>query len=45
LRHESFGEGVIEEVSGNEANPLIEVRFADGNKRRLIATRAPLTAL
>lgn len=45
LRHEAFGEGVIEEVSGNDANPLIEVRFTDGTKRRLIATRAPVTAL
>ncbi|WP_246116408.1 ATP-dependent helicase [Cobetia crustatorum] len=45
LHHDAFGEGVIEEVSGNETNPLIEVRFADGNKRRLIATRAPLKLL
>lgn len=45
VAHDIFGEGVIEEVSGNDTNPLVEVRFADGSKRRLIASRAPLSAL
>lgn len=45
VAHDTFGEGVIEEVSGNDTNPLVEVRFTDGSKRRLIASRAPLSAL
>jgi DNA helicase-2/ATP-dependent DNA helicase PcrA len=43
VRHASFGDGEVLVVEGNEANPVIEVRFESAGRRRLIAARAPLT--
>lgn len=43
VRHASFGDGEVLVVEGNEANPVIDVRFESAGRRRLIAARAPLT--
>ncbi|APX93583.1 DNA helicase UvrD [Halomonas sp. 1513] len=45
VRHAVFGEGEIQVVEGDPANPVIEVRFTHAGKRRLIALRAPLEPL
>ncbi|EPC03895.1 hypothetical protein L861_00940 [Litchfieldella anticariensis FP35 = DSM 16096] len=45
IRHSVFGEGEIQVIEGDPANPVIEVRFAHAGKRRLIALRAPLEIL
>ncbi|WP_227368397.1 ATP-dependent helicase [Halomonas sp. M20] len=45
VMHEVFGAGEILLVEGNPANPVIEVRFANAGRRRLIARRAPLKHL
>lgn len=45
VRHAVFGEGEIQVVEGDPANPVIEVRFEHAGKRRLIALRAPLEPL
>ncbi|WP_110655956.1 ATP-dependent helicase [Salinicola halimionae] len=45
LQHASFGEGEVLVVEGNAANPVIDVRFEAAGRRRLIATRAPVTKL
>jgi DNA helicase-2/ATP-dependent DNA helicase PcrA len=42
VRHASFGDGEVLVVEGNEANPVIDVRFESASRRRLIAARAPL---
>ncbi|WP_043526691.1 ATP-dependent helicase [Litchfieldella xinjiangensis] len=42
VRHAVFGEGEIQIVEGDPANPVIEVRFDHAGRRRLIAQRAPL---
>ncbi|SHF53797.1 DNA helicase-2 / ATP-dependent DNA helicase PcrA [Modicisalibacter ilicicola DSM 19980] len=43
--HEVFGAGEIVLVEGNPSNPVIEVRFTNAGRRRLIARRAPLKRL
>ncbi len=40
LNHAVFGEGEISVVEGDPANPVIEVRFLQAGRRRLIASRA-----
>ncbi|OLO05646.1 ATP-dependent helicase [Salinicola socius] len=45
VRHASFGDGEVLVVEGNDANPVIDVRFDSAGRRRLIAARAPLTKL
>ncbi|WP_239023742.1 ATP-dependent helicase [Salinicola corii] len=45
VRHASFGDGEVLVVEGNAANPVIDVRFVSAGRRRLIASRAPLTKL
>ncbi|WP_163559096.1 ATP-dependent helicase [Halomonas sp. NO4] len=45
LRHAVFGEGEIAVVEGDPANPVIEVRFHQAGRRRLIARRAPIELL
>nr|WP_163502842.1 ATP-dependent helicase [Halomonas socia] len=45
VRHAVFGEGEIQVVEGDPANPVIEVCFTHAGKRRLIALRAPLEPL
>ncbi|SDI77850.1 ATP-dependent helicase [Billgrantia gudaonensis] len=45
LRHAVFGEGEIAVVEGDPANPVIEVRFRQAGRRRLIARRAPIELL
>ncbi|MCK2182682.1 ATP-dependent helicase [Halomonas getboli] len=42
LNHAVFGEGEISVVEGDPANPVIEVRFRQAGRRRLIARRAPI---
>lgn len=45
VRHAVFGDGEVQVVEGDPANPVIEVRFIHAGKRRLIALRAPLELL
>ncbi|MGC3873055.1 ATP-dependent helicase [Halomonas sp. GXIMD04776] len=45
VMHDVFGAGEILLVEGNPANPVIEVRFVNAGRRRLIARRAPLKRL
>nr|WP_298380932.1 ATP-dependent helicase [uncultured Halomonas sp.] len=45
VMHDVFGAGEILLVEGNPANPVIEVRFVNAGRRRLIARRAPLKHL
>ncbi|WP_252107651.1 MULTISPECIES: ATP-dependent helicase [unclassified Halomonas] len=45
LMHEVFGEGEVAAVEGNPQDPVIDVRFAQAGRRRLIARRAPITLL
>ncbi|MCE9683565.1 ATP-dependent helicase [Halomonas alkalisoli] len=45
LRHAVFGEGEIAVVEGDPADPVIEVRFAQAGRRRLLARRAPIEML
>lgn len=45
LIHAVFGEGEVASVEGNPSDPVIEVRFAQAGRRRLIARRAPIECL
>ncbi len=45
LRHAVFGEGEVASVEGNPSDPVIDVRFAQAGRRRLIARRAPIERL
>ncbi|GED22235.1 ATP-dependent helicase [Halomonas halmophila] len=45
LHHAVFGRGEISEVDGDPANPVLEVRFVQAGRRRLIASRAPIELL
>ncbi|UYF98482.1 ATP-dependent helicase [Halomonas sp. GD1P12] len=45
LMHEVFGEGEVAAVEGNPQDPVIDVRFTQAGRRRLIARRAPITLL
>ncbi|WP_447955683.1 ATP-dependent helicase [Vreelandella sp. EE7] len=45
LRHEVFGEGEVAAVEGSPSDPVIDVRFVQAGRRRLIARRAPITSL
>ncbi|WP_193090943.1 ATP-dependent helicase [Halomonas colorata] len=45
LHHAVFGEGEIASVEGNPADPVIDVRFVQAGRRRLIARRAPIERL
>ncbi|WP_447553130.1 ATP-dependent helicase [Vreelandella sp. EE22] len=45
LLHDVFGEGEVAAVEGNPADPVIDVRFTQAGRRRLIARRAPITSL
>ncbi|WP_394424872.1 ATP-dependent helicase [Vreelandella stevensii] len=42
LRHAVFGEGEVAAVEGNPSDPVIDVRFVQAGRRRLIARRAPI---
>lgn len=42
LLHAVFGEGEVAAVEGNPSDPVIDVRFAQAGRRRLIARRAPI---
>ncbi|UTD55246.1 ATP-dependent helicase [Halomonas sp. MS1] len=45
LIHAVFGEGEVASVEGNPSDPVIDVRFAQAGRRRLIARRAPIECL
>ncbi|KAA0011421.1 ATP-dependent helicase [Billgrantia pellis] len=45
LRHAVFGEGEVAVVEGDPADPVIEVRFVQAGRRRLLARRAPIELL
>ncbi|MGP9663560.1 ATP-dependent helicase [Halomonas sp. AOP22-C1-8] len=45
LHHAVFGEGEIASVEGNPSDPVIDVRFVQAGRRRLIARRAPIERL
>ncbi|WP_249978740.1 ATP-dependent helicase [Vreelandella olivaria] len=45
LLHAVFGEGEVAAVEGNPLDPVIDVRFAQAGRRRLIAKRAPIECL
>lgn len=45
IRHAVFGEGEVSVVEGDPANPVIEVRFDQAGRRRLVAHRAPIERL
>ncbi|MBZ5486726.1 ATP-dependent helicase [Halomonas aquamarina] len=45
LHHAVFGEGEVASVEGSPADPVIDVRFAQAGRRRLIARRAPIERL
>ncbi|PMR75096.1 ATP-dependent helicase [Billgrantia endophytica] len=45
LRHAVFGEGEVAVVEGDPADPIIEVRFSQAGRRRLLARRAPIELL
>ncbi|MBR2515134.1 MAG: ATP-dependent helicase [Halomonas sp.] len=45
LLHAVFGEGEVAAVEGNPSDPVIDVRFAQAGRRRLIARRAPIELL
>lgn len=45
IRHAVFGEGEVSVVEGDPADPVIEVRFDQAGRRRLIAHRAPIERL
>ncbi|ASK18339.1 ATP-dependent helicase [Halomonas sp. N3-2A] len=45
LIHAVFGEGEVASVEGNPSDPVIDVRFVQAGRRRLIARRAPIECL
>ncbi|MGY4878151.1 ATP-dependent helicase [Vreelandella aquamarina] len=45
LRHHFFGEGEVASVEGSDDNPVIDVRFAEAGRRRLVARQAPIEVL
>ncbi|WP_336269283.1 ATP-dependent helicase [Vreelandella arctica] len=45
LHHAVFGEGEVAAVEGNASDPVIDVRFDQAGRRRLIARRAPIQLL
>ncbi|XGA78832.1 ATP-dependent helicase [Halomonas sp. CH40] len=45
LRHHFFGEGEVASVEGSADNPVIDVRFAEAGRRRLVARQAPIEVL
>ncbi|MCS2610079.1 ATP-dependent helicase [Halomonas dongshanensis] len=45
LLHSVFGEGEVAAVEGNPDDPVIDVRFAQAGRRRLIARRAPIQVI
>ncbi|MCA1772273.1 MAG: ATP-dependent helicase [Halomonas sp.] len=45
LHHAVFGEGEVATVEGNPSDPVIDVRFDQAGRRRLIASRAPIERL
>jgi DNA helicase-2/ATP-dependent DNA helicase PcrA len=45
LRHAAFGLGEIHVVEGDPDDPVIEVRFRKGGRRRLVARLAPIELL
>lgn len=45
LHHAVFGEGEVAAVEGNPSDPVIDVRFDQAGRRRLIASRAPIKLL
>lgn len=44
LTHAVFGEGEVAAVEGSPDNPVIEVRFDQAGRRRLVASQAPIKA-
>jgi len=45
LHHAVSGEGEVAAVEGNASDPVIDVRFDQAGRRRLIARRAPIQLL
>lgn len=45
LLHAVFGEGEVAAVEGSPSDPVIDVRFAQAGRRRLVARRAPIEHL
>ncbi|MFB9867629.1 ATP-dependent helicase [Vreelandella sulfidaeris] len=45
LHHAVFGEGEVAAVEGSANDPVIDVRFDQAGRRRLIARRAPIKVL
>ncbi|MDN6322856.1 MAG: ATP-binding domain-containing protein, partial [Halomonas sp.] len=45
LLHAVFGEGEVAAVEGSASDPVIDVRFDQAGRRRLIARRAPIEVL
>jgi DNA helicase-2/ATP-dependent DNA helicase PcrA len=45
LHHAVFGEGEVATVEGSPSDPVIDVRFDQAGRRRLIASRAPIERL
>ncbi|GHC20618.1 ATP-dependent helicase [Aidingimonas halophila] len=45
LQHAVFGEGQVVSIEGHPDDPVIEVSFTQAGRRRLVATRAPVTCL
>lgn len=45
LLHAVFGEGEVAAVEGNPSDPVIDVRFVQAGRRRLIARRAPIEVM
>ncbi|MCL7928826.1 ATP-dependent helicase [Halomonas llamarensis] len=45
IRHAVFGEGEVAAVEGSPDNPVIDVRFTQAGRRRLVAHRAPIEVL
>jgi DNA helicase-2/ATP-dependent DNA helicase PcrA len=45
LHHAVFGQGEVAAVEGSASDPVIDVRFDQAGRRRLIARRAPIQVL
>ncbi|MCD7102149.1 ATP-dependent helicase [Pseudoclavibacter sp. 13-3] len=45
IRHKSFGEGTVEELTGKGAKQVAAVRFDSGQRKKLVVALAPIEAL
>ncbi|KAB1663149.1 ATP-dependent helicase [Pseudoclavibacter sp. CFCC 13611] len=45
IRHKSFGEGTVEELTGRGAKQVAAVRFDSGQRKKLVVALAPIEAL